>query len=75
MMKILALFGFTFAVAVLPVTTSAQEPKKSEEEFVAESPTLGDAIPDVTVYDSHGKEVKTSSLRGHYTVLTFGCLT
>ena len=34
-----------------------------------------DSLPDVTVYDPQGQEVKTSSLRGHYTVLTFGCLT
>jgi len=48
---------------------------RTDEDFVRAKPTLGDAIPELTVYDSAGKEVKTSSLRGHYTVLTFGCLT
>lgn len=49
--------------------------KKNEEDFVKEKPAVGEKLPDVTVYAPDGKEVKTSSLRGHYTVLTFGCLT
>jgi hypothetical protein len=27
------------------------------------------------VYDVDGQKVETAGLRGHYTVLTFGCLT
>jgi cytochrome oxidase Cu insertion factor (SCO1/SenC/PrrC family) len=53
----------------------AQQPKKSGEDFVKEKPAVGDVIPDVTVYTPDGKEFKTSELRGHYTVITFGCLT
>lgn len=49
--------------------------KKSEEDFVKEKPTVGDTLPDLTVYTPDGKEVKTSDLRGHHTVLVFGCLT
>jgi cytochrome oxidase Cu insertion factor (SCO1/SenC/PrrC family) len=56
-------------------TAPAQEEKKSEEEFVLESPTVGDSLPDLVVYDSQGNELRTSQLKGHYTVLTFGCLT
>ena len=41
--------------------------KKNEEDFVKEKPAVGDALPDLTVYSPDGKEVKTSSLRGHYT--------
>ena len=52
-----------------------EQAKKSEEDFVKEKPTVGDALPDVTVYGPDGKEVKTSDLRGHHTVLVFGCLT
>ena len=48
---------------------------KTDEDFVKAKPTLGDTVPELTVYDSSGKEVKTSSPRGHYTVLVFGCLT
>ena len=48
---------------------------KEDPEWVKQSPTIGDALPDLTVYTADGKEFKTSSLRGHYTVLDFGCLT
>jgi cytochrome oxidase Cu insertion factor (SCO1/SenC/PrrC family) len=70
------------AIATLPAAASAQRPaaknraaKAREAAFLQESPKAGEALPDVTVYDVEGREVKTSSLRGHYTVLTFGCLT
>jgi len=66
---VLALFA-----APLPTAALAQ-PKKGDADFVKEKPAVGDTIPDLTVYDPSGKEVKTSDLRGHYTVLTFGCLT
>lgn len=36
---------------------------------------IGTPLPDVTVFDEQGKEFKTASLRGSYTVLVFGCLT
>ncbi len=38
-------------------------------------PGSGTKLANVTVYTPDGKEFKTSSLRGGYTVLTFGCLT
>jgi len=51
------------------------QPSKEDPEWVKKSPTIGEALPDLTVYSADGKEFKTSSLRGHYTVLAFGCLT
>jgi cytochrome oxidase Cu insertion factor (SCO1/SenC/PrrC family) len=72
------LLSATFLLALVgPPPAPAPAPRRmmSEEDFVKMKPTLGDTIPDLTVYDSAGKEVKTSSLRGHYTVLVFGCLT
>jgi cytochrome oxidase Cu insertion factor (SCO1/SenC/PrrC family) len=48
---------------------------KEDPEWVKQPPTIGDAMPDLTVYTADGKEFKTSSLRGHYTVIDFGCLT
>lgn len=54
---------------------AAGQGKKNEEDFLKEKPAIGDTIPDLTVYSPDGKEVKTSSLRGQYVVLTFGCLT
>ena len=75
-MKRLSLLVMGLVVAALPVGAAAQpEKKRSEEDFVKEKPAVGDPLPDVTVYAPDGKEVKTSDLRGHYTVLTFGCLT
>ena len=54
-----------------PVTAQGKE----DPEWVKQSPTIGDPLPDLTVYTADGKEFKTSSLRGHYTVIDFGCLT
>jgi cytochrome oxidase Cu insertion factor (SCO1/SenC/PrrC family) len=71
------LLAASLLVLVAPESALAQREKRkmSEEEFARAKPAVGKVVPDVTVYDSAGKEVKTSSLRGHYTVLTFGCLT
>ncbi|MGV3484449.1 MAG: peroxiredoxin family protein [Planctomycetaceae bacterium] len=49
--------------------------KERERDFLTTLPLVGDAIPDVTVYAADGTPFSTSQLRGHYTVLTFGCLT
>ena len=38
-------------------------------------PEMGATLPDVSVYDEQGQKFSTSSLRGRYTVLVFGCLT
>jgi cytochrome oxidase Cu insertion factor (SCO1/SenC/PrrC family) len=66
-------FAVLLALAVPP--SALAQKGKSDEEFAKSKPAVGDTIPDVTVYDPTGKEVKTSELRGHHTVLTFGCLT
>ena len=72
-MRMLLLATALFAVAGL---APAQGRKmRSEEDWAKVKPAVGETIPDVTVYDPSGKEFKTSALRGHYTVLTFGCLT
>ncbi|MDP6718241.1 MAG: hypothetical protein QGF59_06295 [Pirellulaceae bacterium] len=43
--------------------------------FDRAAPQIGDALPDVGGFDEEGNEFKLRSLKGHYTVLTFGCLT
>lgn len=58
-----------------PAQAQRQKLKVNEEDFVKEAPIVGDKLPDVTVYSPTGTEFKTADLRGHYTVLTFGCLT
>jgi cytochrome oxidase Cu insertion factor (SCO1/SenC/PrrC family) len=77
-MRILSSLTLAVAIAALPATAIAQGQKgqkKSEEDFIKEKPAIGDVLPNLTVYSPDGKEVKTSSLRGQYVVLTFGCLT
>ena len=59
---------------LFPANTAVQG-KKNEDDFLKEKPAIGDMLHDLTVYAPDGKEVKTSSLRGQYVVLTFGCLT
>jgi len=59
----------------LVLSSVSAQPSKEDPEFLKKSPTIGEALPDLTVYSPDGKEFKTSSLRGHYTVLAFGCLT
>ena len=43
--------------------------------FDRSAPQIGDRLPDVAGYDADGKRFPLRSLKGHYTVLTFGCLT
>ncbi len=59
-----------------------QETPKADEssqrrpsEFERRSPSIGERLPDVEVYDAQGNRFRLSVLRGHYTVLVFGCLT
>jgi hypothetical protein len=59
---------------LLGIPATAQ-PGKEDPEFVRKSPAIGEPLPSLTVFTSGGKEFKTDSLRGHYTVLAFGCLT
>ena len=61
--------------AGLPAGPVLAQGGKEDPEWVKQSPAVGDAFPDLTVYSADGKEFKTSSLRGHYTVIDFGCLT
>lgn len=69
------LFTLALLLALVPAAAHAQQGKRNEDEFVKEKPAVGDVLPDLVVYSPDGKEVKTADLRGHYTVLTFGCLT
>jgi hypothetical protein len=48
---------------------------KKEAAFIKSHPKVGDTLPSVTVYTPDGQPFNTGDLRGHYTVLTFGCLT
>ena len=45
------------------------------QRFDRQAPQIGDLLPDAAGLDSDGNEFQLRSLKGHYTVLTFGCLT
>ncbi|MCA9177281.1 MAG: hypothetical protein KDB14_22485 [Planctomycetales bacterium] len=38
-------------------------------------PQAGNKLPDVKLLDEQGRDFSTSTLKDHYTVLVFGCLT
>ncbi len=68
---------FLFACLSLASTLFAQRQnlKEREDDFATTRPLLGERLPDVGIYTAEGTPFQTSSLKGHYTVLTFGCLT
>lgn len=64
-----------FVVCGAQFCLAQQRMQEREQEFLQEKPLINDPLPDMTIYAADGSPFKTSSLRGHYTVLTFGCLT
>ncbi|MBL8819210.1 MAG: redoxin domain-containing protein [Planctomyces sp.] len=56
-------------------SSAQQRMQEREEEFLSQKPLIGDALPEVTVFNSDGSSFRTGDLKGHYTVLTFGCMT
>ena len=65
----------SLALIVIPTDVQAQKMQEREEDFLRSKPLIGDKLPDLTVYSPDGTPLQTSELHGHYTVLTFGCLT
>lgn len=65
----------SLALIVIPTDVQAQKMQEREEDFLRSKPIIGDKLPDLTVYSPDGTPLQTSELHGHYTVLTFGCLT
>ena len=74
-MRFASLLVVALAFAAWPADIQAQRKQEREEEFLKSKPLVDDPLPDATVYSPDGTEFKTADLRGHYTVLTFGCLT
>lgn len=46
-----------------------------EDRFQAFPLKIGDAFPEIDVFDSEGRKFNTRSLKGKYTVIVNGCLT
>lgn len=74
-MRLTSLLALGLAIAICPPIALGQRMQEREEDFLRSKPLIGDPLPDVTVYSADGKPFKTADLRGHYTVLTFGCMT
>ena len=65
------------AVAVAFVgSLGMAEAQPISRNFDRNAPAIGDAIPDVVVYDRDGEELRLRDLLSdHYSVLILGCLT
>ena len=65
------------AVAVAFVgSLSLAEAQPISRNFDRNAPAIGDAMPDVVVYDRDGEELRLRDLLSeHYSVLILGCLT
>ena len=75
-MRLTSLIVLGVVLVVSPEIVLAQQRlQEREQEFLTTKPLINDPLPDVTVYAADGSPFKTADLRGHYTVLTFGCLT
>ena len=69
------ILGLLICVACIPAAFGQQRMQEREEEFMAQKPLVGEPLPDLTVLNSDGTPFRTADLNGHYTVLTFGCMT
>lgn len=43
--------------------------------FDRKAPGVGESLPDLRAYSAAGEAIQLVDLKGHYTVLVFGCLT
>ncbi len=51
-------------------------PRRSmQRRFDRSTPAVGSPLPDVTAFDADGNPFHLGSLKGHYSVIVFGCLT
>ena len=63
-----------FAVAMATPAMGQQHPQNVNRGGTR-IPAVGTMLPDVKAFDEQGNAFSTSSLRGSYSVLVFGCLT
>ena len=76
-MRPIGIYSLVFGLIASSLTpmACAQRMQQREKAFLSSKPRIGESLPDVTVFAVDGTPFKTADLRGHYTVLTFGCLT
>lgn len=58
-----------------PAENDASPRERVVRQFQEKAPKIGEALPDVEAFDADGKPFRLGSLKGHYSVLVFGCLT
>lgn len=74
-MRLTSLNVVAVVLCIWMTESAAQRMQQREQQFLKAAPRVGEPVPDVTVYLPDGEPFQTANLRGHYTVLTFGCLT
>ncbi len=68
---LVAIHVFTIGVAMPASAQRNPNPKRGGNQL----PEVGTSLPVVNAFDELGNDFSTSSLRGSYCVLVFGCLT
>ena len=72
----LMFLGMMFSVNALTARLQNQNRSGAEQPWFNETGLkIGDAFPEISVFDAQGKPFNTRNLKGHYTVLVNGCLT
>jgi hypothetical protein len=60
----------------VPATPAGETPRQQLiQTFEQRSPAVGSPLPELSLLDANGAKFPMSALRGHYSVLVFGCLT
>ena len=54
---------------------SPSNPRGDQAGFQRKAPAVGQALPDLNAHTIDGKALSLNRLKGHHTVLVFGCLT
>ena len=61
--------------AMFQASIAVAQERRADGRFDV-APEIGESVPDLTLVDDQGKPAKVRDLtRGHYTVMTLGCLT
>ena len=66
-------FQYLVSFALLTTSVLAQPADRNRVSF--QIPKVGGALPEVSLWDQQGRPFSTKTLKEHYTVLVFGCLT
>ncbi len=74
-MRYMLLILFAMAAMAALVPPPPEPGAQADDDFVRARPTIGDPLPDLIIHAADGSDLRTTDLRGHYSVLTFGCLT